>query len=53
MKGVIIPRILTSIAKAQVRDDKNAFLYEGLSKKLIAKKRLITKKDKKIISLLL
>ena len=48
MKGVIIPRILTSIAKAQVRDDKNAFLYEGLSKKLIAKKRLITKKIKKL-----
>ena len=53
MKGVIIPRIFTSIAKAQVRDDKNAFLYEGLSKKLIAKKRFKTKKDKKIISFIL
>ena len=53
MKGVIIPRIITSITKAQVNDDKNAFLYEGLSKKLIAKKRLIIKKDKKIISFIL
>ena len=53
MKGTIIPITFVAITKEQVRDEKNIFLYEGLSKKLIAKKRLIIKKDKKTISLML
>ena len=32
MKGTIIPRILTSIAKAQANDEEKAFVYEGVSK---------------------
>ena len=47
MKGTIIPITFVAITKEQVRDEKNIFLYEGLSKKLIAKKRLIIKNDKK------
>ena len=53
MKGTIIPITFVAITKEQVKDEKKIFLYDDLSRKLIAKKRLITKKDKKTISLLL
>ena len=41
------------ITKEQAIDTKKAFLYEMLSKKLIAKKILIIKNDKKIKSFML
>ena len=53
MKGTIIPITFVATTKEQVSDEKNIFLYEALSKKLIAKNILIIKKDKKTISFML
>jgi|ETNmetMinimDraft_8_1059916.scaffolds.fasta_scaffold568549_1 hypothetical protein len=37
IKGVIIPITFVAISNEQEKEDKNAFLYENVSKKVIAK----------------
>ena len=37
IKGVIIPITFEAITNEQEKEDKNAFLYENVSKKVIAK----------------
>ena len=46
IKGIITPIILTSTAKAQNNDATIAFLYDGQSKNLIAKKTYNKKRQK-------